>query len=1062
MLYGKWFSVLSLFVIAALLLSACQPIVAPSAATEPPPPHGLRFDAPPYAVDGPYAVGIRYYTIPAAGENDRELTATVWYPAQQPDGATPQMVYEQQFAPGQFPPFSVFGHAALDAPLDASGAPYPLVVYSHAHWSMGQEVPYFTEHLASRGFVVISVDHEDNWSTDMGPMAYETMIRRPQEVTRQIDFAETLAVPDGDLAGMTNTSNVGVAGWSMGGITSMAVAGARMDLAGLRAWCEANPTRVEENSFACIDILDHEAEMAEFAGLDSVPAELWPPMQDERIAAAVRLSGSLFMYGSEGMGSVNVPVMLMHGGGEEAADPSLEVGDPYASVGSQHKAEVIFESGGHLMFFSSCADSPRIAEIGFPMFCTDPVWDMDRAHDLINHFATAFLLAELKGDADAAAALAPENVAFPGIEYESTGYGAEQATDGEIPMDASGYVDNNGVKIYYEVEGQGPPLVLVHWASGSTQDWRLFGYVDALKDDYRLILVDMRGHGKSDKPDDPAAYAAATQASDIAAVLDELDIDKANYFGYSLGGRLGWALAKYAPERFQSLIIGGHIPVVWDDSGWTAWMFSQGAEGWARGLEDFARSLDRWSPDIYPAYVADDFGAIAMASYGLNSEDLSSNLPGTTLPILLLVGTNDDMYAEMEAAAQRLPNATMATMPGLDHGQGLLQIDQAVPHITEFLSEVNAEAETPLVALDDAAVAKIESIVQKTMTDYPAPGFELCIVKDGQVAYSKGFGLADVADNRAVTPQSLQIQASVSKPFVAMAVMQLAEQGMIDLDAPITTYLPYFTMADERYKEITVRMLLGHRSGMADTPASWTEPLDPAVNPLEQAVRGLSKAELLFAPDEASSYSGYGYITLGAINAAVTGQPFESYMAEQWLAPLGMTNSTFIAEDVDPALRMTAHKSDVDGKATPTEIACDGRNGSACNLWSNCEDMAKWAQLLLNKGEIDGARVLQPESIDAMWTPVSETGWLEMMGPWYGSPIANYGLGWMLGETEGYRLAGHAGGVEGANSQILLAPDDGLAVITMDNWLDLAAIPAYPASNAATDVMYTLLGIEPQ
>ena len=92
-------------------------------------------------------------------------------------------------------------------PPDASGAPYPLVVYSHAHWSMGQEIPYFTEHLASQGFVVIPVDHEDNWSTDLGPLAYETMIRRPQEVTRQIDFAESLAAPDGDLAGMIDTDS---------------------------------------------------------------------------------------------------------------------------------------------------------------------------------------------------------------------------------------------------------------------------------------------------------------------------------------------------------------------------------------------------------------------------------------------------------------------------------------------------------------------------------------------------------------------------------------------------------------------------------------------------------------------------------------------------------------------------------------------------------------------------------------------------------------------------------------------------------------------------------------
>ena len=175
---------------------------------------------------------------------------------------------------------------------------------------------------------------------------------------------------------------------------------------------------------------------------------------------------------------------------------------------------------------------------------------------MIDHFATAFLLAELKGDAEAAAALAPENVSFPGIEYSSEGFKALEGAESEAPKTISGFAENNGVRIHYEVEGQGPPLVLVHWASGSTQDRRMFGYVDALKDKYQLILIDMRGHGKSDKPHDPAAYDAETQVLDIVAVLDDLGIDKANYFGYSLGGRLGWAIAKYAPERLQSLIIG--------------------------------------------------------------------------------------------------------------------------------------------------------------------------------------------------------------------------------------------------------------------------------------------------------------------------------------------------------------------------------------------------------------------------------------------------------------------------------------------------------------------------
>jgi len=365
-------------------------------------------------------------------------------------------------------------------------------------------------------------------------------------------------------------------------------------------------------------------------------------------------------------------------------------------------------------------------------------------------------------------------------------------------------------------------------------------------------------------------------------------------------------------------------------------------------------------------------------------------------------------------------------------------------------------------ALDDATVAKIEGIIQKAMTDYPVPGLAMCIVKDGQVVYSKGFGFADVESKKPVTPQSVLIQASITKSLVAMAIMKLAEQGTIDLDAPVTTYLPYFTMKDEQYKKITVRMLLSHRAGLPNSPDFWVEPLDATMNPLEQAVRDLSDMQLLFTPGEDWNYSSYGYSALGAIIAQVTGKPFESYMDEEWLAPIGMTHSTFVATDVEPTLRMTLYGSDVAGKATPTGLACDGRDASTCNLWSSCEDMVTWAQLMLNQGELNGTRFLKPESIKTMWTPVSNTPWLDALGPWYGSPIAEYGLGWYVGEMEGHQLVGHAGGTEGSNTQIQLAPDDGLAVIAMDNWLDLETVTGYPASFAAFDVMYTLLGIEPE
>lgn len=366
----------------------------------------------------------------------------------------------------------------------------------------------------------------------------------------------------------------------------------------------------------------------------------------------------------------------------------------------------------------------------------------------------------------------------------------------------------------------------------------------------------------------------------------------------------------------------------------------------------------------------------------------------------------------------------------------------------------------PASKLDDATVAKIETIIQKAMTDYPTPGFTMCIVKDGQVVYSKGFGLADVASQRPMTLHSVSTEYSIAKSMTAMAVMQLVEQGKVNLDAPVTTYLPYFTMADLRYQAITVRMLLNHTSGMPDDP--WDFTLTGNVDPLEQAVRSLSSKSLLDAPGAAWSYADVGFDILGDLVAKVSGESFPAYMKEHLLKPMGMLTSTFVGEEVDSALRVTGYVDAEAGGVNVGEANFDARNAPAANLSSNCEEMAQWAMVMLNQGKMGERQLLTAESIEAMWTNGVATPWRDIIGPWYGGAFQTYSLGWHLGSMGGHRLVGNAGSGDGFNTQMQLAPDDGLAVIAMNNWLTYDTATWYPASFAAIDVMYTLLGIEPE
>ncbi len=633
---------------------------------------------------------------------------------------------------------------------------------------------------------------------------------------------------------------------------------------------------------------------------------------------------------------------------------------------------------------------------------------------------------------------------------------AETEVVKEPPDILSGYADNDGVKIHYEVEGEGPPLVLMHWFNGSTEDWRMFGYVDALKEDYQLILIDMRGHGQSDKPHERAAYDAEVQANDIVAVLDELDIDKAHYFGYSLGATLGWALAKYAPERFASFIIGGEGPASHDPSEWNAYIRGLGAENMAYMVEDGAREHGVWHPGIHEAYATNDLNATLLASEELNIIDFSNDVPGMQTPILLLAGSEDTQWAGIAKASQQLPNATLADLPGLDHAQGFWLIDEVLPEITKFLTEVSAESGMTAAELDSETVGKIEMIVEQTMSENRVPGFAIGIIKDGELVYAEGFGVTNLEDGEPVTPQTLFQQAEGSMATTALAVMQLVEAGKIDLDAPITEYLPYFELKDERYKDITVGHILASGSGIPDSGdymADWEnfKPMYDA-GATERWVRSLTDMGLLFAPGEGFEYSDMAYAILGDVIAKASGQSYEEYVQENILEPLGMEESTFLLEDVDQNLLASPHISGSGGEMVVAKLPYNRPFAAANNMFTNVEDMAKMAQASLGYGELDGERILSADSFGAMWEAHSAT---RSFGKAYPSKMMpDWGYGWFIGEIEGHPAYNTFGREHGFHAGMIVIPDENLAVIAMGNG---PVIESYYASETAVDVMGTLL-----
>ena len=302
------------------------------------------------------------------------------------------------------------------------------------------------------------------------------------------------------------------------------------------------------------------------------------------------------------------------------------------------------------------------------------------------------------------------------------------------------------------------------------------------------------------------------------------------------------------------------------------------------------------------------------------------------------------------------------------------------------------------------------------------PGLSVAVVRDRSVVYSGAYGVEKLGDSEKLTPRHIFHFASLSKPFVATAIMQLVETGKVRLDDPLTKFLPYFSLSDERFRDITIRQMLNHTSGIPDVEDyEWNKPqFDEGA--AERYVRAIASERLLWAPGTQWRYSNMAFDVLGDVIAKASGKSFEAYMRANILEPLGMHSSTFIYPEVDEALRTKGH---VGNPPKVSDVYPYNRpHAPSSTLNSSVVDMVRWMLVNLNRGELDGQRILQAKSYDLLWTPTAET---TMDG-------SRIGLSWFLGQHSTHRTVFHPGGDTGFRSYILLLPDDGIGIALVSNW----------------------------
>ena len=311
--------------------------------------------------------------------------------------------------------------------------------------------------------------------------------------------------------------------------------------------------------------------------------------------------------------------------------------------------------------------------------------------------------------------------------------------------------------------------------------------------------------------------------------------------------------------------------------------------------------------------------------------------------------------------------------------------------------------------------AFLDGFVPYALKNADIAGLTLVVVKDGQIVLKKGYGYADVKTNRPMDPDLTLVRpGSTSKLFTWTAVMQLVEQGKLDLDRDVNDYLD-FKVTSSFSKPITLRNLMTHRAGFEEGLKSVLM-YDPKQVITTEDYLKHHQRPTLFPPGEVPAYSNYGAALAGYIVQRVSGEPFESYVERHIYAPLGMTRSTFqqpLPERLKADLSqgyMTASEP-----ARPYEFIITAPAGS---MSTTADDMAKFMIAYLQEGRYQENRILKPETVHQMFGPaVHQIDDVDVMG-----------LGFFEENRNGHRVRGHGGDTIVFHTDMDLFVDDGVGI----------------------------------
>lgn len=364
---------------------------------------------------------------------------------------------------------------------------------------------------------------------------------------------------------------------------------------------------------------------------------------------------------------------------------------------------------------------------------------------------------------------------------------------------------------------------------------------------------------------------------------------------------------------------------------------------------------------------------------------------------------------------------------------------------TSLAASVRAQApqrpdSIPADSAHAAVAAYLEHIITAEMRDKSLPALSISLVEGNRIVWARGFGEADPVKHVPATAETIYRVGSVSKLFTDMGIMQLVEHERVNLDAPVSRYLPDFHPTNPFGGSITLRELTSHRAGLVREPPVGHY-FDTTSPPISATVASLNGTTLVYKPGTHIKYSNAGIAVVGDVLQKVGGEPFATYLSSHVLAPLGMEESAF---ELTPALAprlAVGYMWTYDGRRFPAPGFQLGES-PAGSLYTTVTDLSRFMSAMFARGQGAGERVLQRETVESMWKP--------QFAP--AGARTGFGIGFRIDTLDGHRAVGHGGAIYGFATEALMLPDDSLGVAIVTT-LDAANVVTGRVAEAALRAM---------